>query len=188
MLKRPCTVRESTRHNSNNSHARNKKSNQAYVGREVDRSLHSKRHQKEQNKARKAAHDMKAAQARLAKDRRQQADAILRKNKARRDKIYSSREKARGRREKKKQDVLERNKTAYTEKVGEETTKRVKTEARVSLFVVVWRGFFLGFFLGLFLGCISTEQLTLSSSLITHNTQHTSQNPTHASGIENGSD
>jgi hypothetical protein len=176
--------RQSTRHNSNNSHARNKKSNQVYVGREVDRSLHSKRHQKEQNKARKAAHDMKAAQARLAKDRRQQADAILRKNKARRDKIYSSREKARGRREKKKQDVLERNKTAYTEKVGEETTKRVKTEARVSLFVVVWRGFFLG----LFLGCISTEQLTLSSSLITHNTQHTSQNPTHASGIENGSD
>ena len=110
-----------------------KKSNQSYVDREVDHALHDRRRKKEQNKARKAAHDMKAEQARLARDRRQQADAILRKNKARRDKIYKSREKARGRREQKRQEVLERNKIIYSGKVGKETTKRKKTEARVSL-------------------------------------------------------
>ena len=116
----------------NRSSTRRKKPKQSYVDREVSQALHEKRRLKEQNRARKAARDMKAEQARLAKDRREQSNDIYKKNKARRDKIYKSRERARGRREQKKKEVLERNKAIYAEKVGKETMRRKKTEARVS--------------------------------------------------------
>ena len=108
-----------------------KKATSSYVDHEVNHSIHQKRRQMEENKARKAAHDLKAEQARLARDRREQANSILKKNKARRDKIYKSKERARARREKKKKDIKERNKVVYTKRVDEETQRRLKTESRV---------------------------------------------------------
>ena len=94
--------------------------------------LHRKKKQQHTNKAQKLAQDMKTEQARMQRDRRQQADLTMKKNKARRDQIYKAKKQAIANRDREKLKLAVKNKKIYTERVGKETTKRVEIEKRVS--------------------------------------------------------
>ena len=108
-----------------------KKANSSYVEREVNGALHEKKKKVQSNRARKLAHDMKAEQARLARDRRQQANEILSRNKERRDKIYKSKQDSRLKREQAKKKKLAKNQEVYLQRVELETRARRTVESRV---------------------------------------------------------
>ena len=75
---------------------------------------------------------MKSEQARMQRDRRQQADLTMKKNKARRDQIYKAKKQAIANRDREKSKLAVKNKKIYNQRVGKETTKRVEIEKRVS--------------------------------------------------------
>ena len=75
---------------------------------------------------------MKAEQARMQRDRREQANLTLKKNKARRDQIYKAKQDAIAARNAEKAKLAEKNKKVYDKRVNKETTKRREIENRVS--------------------------------------------------------
>jgi len=104
----------------------------SYVHKEVDAALHKKQQKKNSSKARKIAQDMKAEQAIMQRDRREQANLTLKKNKARRDQIYKAQQDAIDARNKEKAKLAQKNKKVYDQRVNKETSKRREIENRVS--------------------------------------------------------
>ena len=104
----------------------------SYVHKEVGHALHKKTQSKQANKAKKIAQDMKAEQARMQRDRREQANLTLKKNKARRDQIYKAKQDAIAARNAEKAKLAEKNKKVYDKRVNKETAKRREIENRVS--------------------------------------------------------
>lgn len=103
-----------------------------FISKAVNSSLHKKSQQRSVNKAQKLAQDMKTEQARMARDRREQANLTLKNNKARRDQIYKAKKDSIATRDKEKAKLRQKNKEVYDKRVGKETTKRHEIESRVS--------------------------------------------------------
>ena len=100
----------------------------SYVNKEVGHALHKKQQKLNAARTQKIAADMKKEQASMARDRREQANLTLKKNKARRDQIYKAKQDAIAKRRSDEAKIISKNKKVYDERVYKETKQRKNIE------------------------------------------------------------
>ena len=108
----------------------------SYVNKEVGHALHKKQQKLNVARTQKIAADMKKEQASMARDRREQANLTLKKNKARRDQIYKAKQDAIAKRRCDEAKIISKNKKVYDERVHKETKQRKNIERYRVTFII----------------------------------------------------